>query len=68
MLAIKLIATYLDNPNTKDIALLQMKEWLSDSNAIKNKTLQIMAATLYMYDGNFKDAIKTISGCANMEQ
>jgi hypothetical protein len=68
LLAIKLLATFFENPSTKEIALLQMKEWLSDPSASNSKTLRIMAATLYIYDDNCKDAMKAVSASANMEQ
>ena len=68
LLAIRLLATYLNDPSTKEIAMLQMKEWLSDSSAANSKTLRIIAATLYMYDDNCKEAMKTIGTLANFEQ
>jgi hypothetical protein len=58
----------LGDPSTKEIAMLQMKEWLSDPTAANSKTLRIMAATLFMHDDNCKEAMKAISSCSNMEQ
>jgi hypothetical protein len=66
--AIRLLATYLSNPSTKEIAILQVKEWLADITASNSKTLRIIAATLFMHDDNCKDAIKAISSLSNMEQ
>ena len=45
-----------------------MKEWLNDSSAANSKTLRIIAATLFMYDDNWKDAMKTVSSCSTIEQ
>lgn len=58
----------MNNPSTKEIAILQMKEWLTDPTAANSKTLRIMAATLFMHDDNCKEAMKAISSCSNMEQ
>jgi hypothetical protein len=66
--AIKLLATYLDNPSNKEIALLQMREWLSDPVAAGNKTVQIIAATLFIQEDNVKEAFKVIKNGTNMEQ
>lgn len=68
LLAIKLLATFLDNPSTKEIAILQVKEWLNDSTASNSKTLRIIAAILYMHDDNCKEAVKAISSTSNFEQ
>lgn len=66
--AIKLLANYFDNPSSKDQAVTQIKDWLSDPAFFKVKTLQTVAAILYMYDDNCKEAIKSVAGCTNMEQ
>jgi coatomer protein complex subunit epsilon len=68
LLAIKLLATFLDNPSTKEIAILQMKEWLADPQAGNSRTLQIIAATLYMHEDNCKEAMKAVCAEGNMEQ
>lgn len=68
LLSIRLLATYLSNPSTKETAMLQVKEWLSDPSAANSKTLRIIAATLFMHDDNCKEAIKAISSLSNMEQ
>ncbi|KAJ1430982.1 vesicle coat complex COPI, epsilon subunit [Ochromonadaceae sp. CCMP2298] len=66
--AIKLLATFLDNPSTREIAILQMKEWLADPSASNSRTLQMIAATLYMHEDNCKEAMKAVCATANMEQ
>lgn len=65
--AIKLLATFLEDPSTKEIAVLQMKEWLSDAGASNNKTLQIIAATLFTYV-DIKESLRVLKKGANMEQ
>mmetsp|Transcript_4254 Transcript_4254/g.5848 ORF Transcript_4254/g.5848 Transcript_4254/m.5848 type:complete len:298 (+) Transcript_4254:21-914(+) len=66
--AIKLLATYLENPSNNEIVMLQMKEWLSNPVASGNKTVQIIAATLFMYEDNMKEAFKVIKSGSSMEQ
>lgn len=68
LLAIKLLATFLKDPSTKETALLQISEWLSDANAANSTTLQLVAATMYVHDDNVKDAIKILRHGLNMEQ
>jgi coatomer protein complex subunit epsilon len=48
--------------------LLQIQEWLSESSAANNTTLQLVAATLYIHDDNVKDAVKILRHGLNMEQ
>ena len=45
-----------------------MKEWLSDPVASGNKTLQIIAATIFLYEDNVKEAFKVIKNGSNLEQ
>jgi hypothetical protein len=63
-----LLATYLEDPASKEIVILQIKEWLSDSVAASNKTLQTVAATIFIHDGKISDAFKTLKAGTNMEQ
>ena len=45
-----------------------MKEWLSDPIASGSKTLQIIAATFFVYDDNIKEAFKVIRNGTSIEQ
>ena len=63
-----MLASFLSNQNTKDIAILQIQEWMSDSNAANNSTLQLVAAIIYTHEGNIKEAIKAISNKSSIEQ
>ena len=47
--------------------ILQIQEWLSDSSAANNGTVQLIAAILYMYDGNVKEALKVVGTKASVE-
>lgn len=66
--AIKLLASVLSSPSNKDIAMMQLLEWLGDSSANANSTLRFVAAILYMFDDNLKEAIKIMGPPTNMEQ
>jgi len=66
--AIKLLATYMVDPSTREHVVSQLQQWLSDFSMSSNNTLQIIAATLYMYEDNVKDAIKSIRNGVTMEQ
>lgn len=66
--AVKLLATYLEDPSSKEIAVLQLNEWLSDPVASGNKTLKMMAATLFLHEDNVKEAYKAIGNPSTLEQ
>lgn len=67
--AIKLLALYLNNPqNNKDAVFQQLKEWLSDPVAGQNKTLVLIAATLYLHEDNHKDAYRVLKEGNGLEQ
>jgi hypothetical protein len=62
-----LLARFLEDQSTKELAVLQMKEWLSDGSAVNNKTLQIIAATLFTYV-DVKEAFRVLKKGSNFEQ
>ena len=66
--AIKILASYLEDPSSKETAISQIKEWLADPIASGNKTFQIIAATLFVYDDNIKEAFKIIRNGSSIEQ
>jgi len=67
--AIKLLATYLENPaGYKELALQQLNEWLSDPIASCNKTVMMIAATYHIHEDNVKEAFKIIKNGSNLEQ
>jgi len=57
--AAKLLATYTDGKReAKDMCLMQLKEWLSDPNALTNTFLLQVASVLYSTEGDHKEALK----------
>jgi coatomer subunit epsilon len=66
--AIKLLATYLQDPSSAEIVTLQLQEWLGDAALCSNKTLQTIAALICLNEDSAKEACKAIKTGANMEQ
>ena len=55
----KLLATYIDGSrDTKDMCLMQLKEWMADPNALTNTFLIQTAAAVYGYEGDHKEVLK----------
>lgn len=72
---IKLLATFLSNPATKDTVISTVNNLLQEANtaitATGNSslnTLSIIAAILHMHDDNVKEAMKCVHKAANLEQ
>jgi len=56
---VKLLATYKGgNRETKDMALLQLKEWLSEGSAANDTLLVQSAAAIYLAEGDYKEVLK----------
>jgi len=58
--AVKLLATFISKEEQRDIALVTLKEWLSDGVAANNPVLQIIAASIYFSDGNYEGAMRCV--------
>lgn len=63
--AVKLLATLCAQPESKEIVLLQVAEWLSEQNG--NPTLALVAAIIYSREGMYRDAVKAIHLGTTME-
>ena len=56
---VKLLAQYKGgNRETKEMALLQLKEWLSDANALSDTLYIQSAAALFLHEGDYKAVLK----------
>ena len=65
--AVKLLATFMSTPATRETAIFQMKEWLAD-NSVKNiPSIRLIAATMYMISDNVAEAMKLL-GVSSLEQ
>lgn len=58
----------MQDPSTAEIVTLQLKEWLGDASLCNNKTLQTVAALVYLNEDQAMEAFKAIKTGSNMEQ
>jgi hypothetical protein len=58
----------MSDPSNKEIAMLQLQEWLSDPSAASNPSVRLIATILYMLDNNVKEALKLLNVATTMEQ
>jgi coatomer protein complex subunit epsilon len=58
----------MSDPSSKEIAILQLQEWLGDAAAASNTSLSLIAAVLYILDDNLNEAIRLMHQGINMEQ
>jgi coatomer protein complex subunit epsilon len=65
---IKLFAQYLANPNNRTTVVEQVANLLSDPAASGNKTVQMIAATIYLYEDNTKESFRILKDGSNLEQ
>jgi len=65
--AVKLLATYSVNENNKDIALVTLKQWLSDGVVANNTTLQLIAGIIYFREQNYEEAMKCLHQLSSLE-
>lgn len=63
---VKLLATVMSDPSNKEIAMLQLQEWLSYSTST-NPSFLFIAAVMNMIDDNIKGAIKLLQQPTSME-
>eukprot|EP00981_Chlorochromonas_danica_P007863 scaffold1885_cov161-Ochromonas_danica.AAC.6 len=66
--ALKLMAQYLDDPSIGEIIVEQLNEWLSDTSASSNRTLQTIAASLYILNDNINEGFRVLGSGSNLEQ
>jgi hypothetical protein len=62
--SIKLFAQYLAKTRTKESIIEQLESVLADGN----KTAQVIAATIYLYENKTNDAFRVLKDGANLEQ
>lgn len=67
--AVVLLARYMNarGSSEKDGVVAAMDALLNDPNAANSSTLQLLAATVFMSEGNFKDALRCIHLGTTME-
>jgi hypothetical protein len=65
--AVKLLATFISNPSTRDTAIFQVKEWLTDPQVGSSNSVRLTAATMFAIHDNVPEAIKLL-GATSLEQ
>mmetsp|Transcript_6442 Transcript_6442/g.21721 ORF Transcript_6442/g.21721 Transcript_6442/m.21721 type:complete len:292 (-) Transcript_6442:86-961(-) len=65
--AVKLLATYLSTPDSLEVALLQLQEWMTDPSSANSTTLQLVTALVHMHADNLPEAIRAVRHGSTME-
>jgi len=66
--AAKTLAVYTDGTReSKDMCLMQLKEWLSDPAALNNSALIQTAAVMFSQEGDFKEMLKYTHQSTHLE-
>lgn len=64
--AVKLLATYMSGVS-KETVVMQLKEWLTDPSATENWQLLMVAATVFLHEKDFKEALKITHQCTQLD-
>ena len=64
----RLYAAYLDDASKRESIASTLRDWLNDAVAGGNKTVQLIAALVFIAEDNVKEAFRAIKSGANMEQ
>ena len=66
--AVKLLATYASSGREgKDMALMQLKEWLSSPGAAAEPQLLLIAGLVFSHEGDYKEALKYTHSSTDLE-
>jgi len=65
--AVKLLATYMQDPNNLENVSLQLSEWMTDPAAATDPDLLIAAAMIYNKEGKHEEALKYIHTATTLE-
>jgi hypothetical protein len=66
--AVRLLATYLGKPASREVVLLTLEDWLADAAMAGNATVALVAGIIYMHEGQLTAALKAVRANATMEQ
>lgn len=66
--AVRLMAQYLSNPESREIVIETLKMWLTDPGSCNNPTVQLLAAAVFTHEGDLKEAVRSIRNGVTMEQ
>ena len=66
--AVKLLASYSSGGrDAKEMALVQLKEWLSSPRAAAEPQLLLVAALIYSHEADYKEALKCVHQSTDLE-
>jgi len=63
--AVRCLAAYMSGQH--DIALASVRDWLSDPSIAKEETVQLMAATIFLLEGDYDEVMRTLQHTNSME-
>lgn len=66
--AVKLLATFMHQKDMREVALMQLQEWMQDSSSANDTTLQMVAATMRLHNDETMEAIKVLGHGTTLEQ
>ncbi|GBG30378.1 Coatomer subunit epsilon [Hondaea fermentalgiana] len=67
VLAVKLLASFVTQPNNREAVLGTFTEWLNDETSKDNQMLQIMASTAFAEASDTKEALRALRATGNLE-
>ncbi|KAI4343118.1 hypothetical protein MLD38_027656 [Melastoma candidum] len=65
--AVKLLATYLSSPDSKESVISSLKEWLADPAVGNNAMLKLIAGTVFMHEQDYNEALKHTNSGGSMD-
>lgn len=65
--AVKLLATFMHQKDMREVALMQLQEWMQDSSSANDTTLQMVAATMRLHNDETMEAIKVLGHGTTLE-
>lgn len=65
--AVKVFATYVSQPETHEIAVMTLKEWLLDDVTANNPTIRLISALVFLNQGDFEEAYRVSKDGNNLE-
>lgn len=65
--AVKLLSTFKSKPDMKDMVLMTLKEWLTDSSTANNPVLQTVAGIIYLELNELEEAAKVLHSGTTLE-
>ncbi len=68
MRAVRILASYLNPELQKSKALAALDTLIADSYAASNTTVQFVAATIFMHEGNYNNALRLVKEATTLEQ